>query len=88
MTKKKPISKEKVYETKKHIGKIIRKLRTAQKMTKYEFGRLSGLNSTQIDAIERGDYAYTVDTLIKISEIFQFDIVGLLLNHSENIESD
>ena len=56
--------------TKKQIGALMRKEREARGWTWNRTATETGLKADQIKSIERGDKAYTIDTLMVLSKAF------------------
>lgn len=50
--------------TKDQIGKIVAKSRKAQGLTVYRMTKDAGVQRNQVKAIECGDKAYTIDSLL------------------------
>lgn len=54
-------------ELRKAFGNSFKKKRLDNNLSKYALGKLSGLSIEQINHIELGDKAYTIDSFLKIS---------------------
>lgn len=50
------------------FGKRVKSLRTAKKLSQEKLAELSGLHSTYIGQIERGEKSPTIESIYKISE--------------------
>lgn len=64
--------------TKKQIGTLLRKARETRGWTWNRTATETGLKADQIKSIERGDKAYTIDSLMVLSKAF-----GLRMHFSD-----
>lgn len=62
----------------KDIGKRIRGLRMAMKLTQSQFAELVGLSEDSIGKVERGISVPTIDTLMKMAEGLKVTLAELL----------
>jgi len=60
------------------LGKNIRKIRIAKKMTQTEFAELFELKRTAVGAYEEGRAEAKIDTIIKIADYFKLSLDQLL----------
>ena len=60
--------------TKKELGKAMSEARKKEGLTVYAVAKKSGLAITQIKHIEKGDKAYTLDSLIKLASVYGMSI--------------
>lgn len=63
--------------------------RCLNKLSKRELGRLSGLEEKQIRRIENKEHMTTIPVLMKIANVFNIDVLELLINlHDPEEEVD
>lgn len=62
----------------KDIGKKIKGLRMAMKLTQSQFAELAGLGEDSIGKIERGISVPTIDTLMKMAEGLKVTLIELI----------
>jgi transcriptional regulator with XRE-family HTH domain len=68
---------------KEKLGGVIREIREQRGLTQGELSQATGLSTSQISNIERGEFAPSVDALeriaralrVKLPQIFQFDLL-------------
>lgn len=70
----------------KDIGKRIRDLRTAMKLTQSQFAELVGLSEDSIGKVERGISVPTIDTLMKMAEGLKVTLAELLEEPQQKAE--
>lgn len=63
---------EKVSQKLKALGKVIRELRTAERLTQAKLARLAEIDSSNLQKIESGKNT-TVDTLLRICYVLELD---------------
>ena len=68
--------------TKKQLGTVLRKAREAKGWTWNRTATETGLKADQVKSIERGDKAYTIDSLLVLSKV-----LGLRLHFSNGSNS-
>jgi putative transcriptional regulator len=61
--------------TKKIIGEFIKNLRKQKKMTQADLADLCNSSSPTIINLENGNANYTIDLLLKISEVLGFSLI-------------
>ncbi len=70
---------------------VLKKLRTAQKMSQEEFGLRAGLHRTYVSQLERGLKSPSLRTLYKISTVLAVDlseIMRLVEIDMQNVQPD
>lgn len=70
----------------KDIGKRIKGLRMAMKLTQSQFAELVGLSEDSIGKVERGISVPTIDTLIKMAEGLKVTLAELLEDPQQKAE--
>lgn len=60
------VNEQPILNARKKIGKRLKRIRDNKKLTYYGVAKLSGLSIEQVQSIENGDKAYTIDSFIKI----------------------
>lgn len=70
----------------KDIGKRIKGLRMAMKLTQSQFAELVGLSEDSIGKVERGISVPTIDTLIKMAEGLKVTMAELLEEPQQKAE--
>lgn len=68
------------------IGKRIRDLRMAMKLTQSQFAELVGLSEDSIGKVERGISVPTIDTLMKMAEGLKVTLAELLEEPQQKAE--
>ncbi len=71
------------------LGDVIRKIREKATLNQTDFGKEIGVVTNTVSAYERGDRLPEIDTLIKISKIFNADLTELIklrVLESENFQ--
>ena len=70
------------------IGRRIKNLRLSKKMSQEKLAELSGLHSTYIGQIERGEKSPTIDSVYKISKGLSVSLVEIFKNISIDSQND
>lgn len=60
--------------TKKDIGKLVARTRKAKELSLYRINKETGVQRNQIEAIEKADKAYTIDSLLKTCSVLGITI--------------
>lgn len=65
---------------KQRVGAKIKKFRTSQKLTQFKLGELVDINQRQIAMIESGKSFPSLNTLVKLSNVFDCTIADFFDN--------
>jgi len=61
------INEQVVIIARKKVGQYLQSIREEKKLTYYAVAKLAGLSIEQVQSIEQGDKAYTIDSFLKIT---------------------
>lgn len=70
------------------LGKRIKNLRISQKLSQEKLAELSGLHSTYIGQIERGEKSPTIESIYKICMGLNISLPVLFENFTPNIDTE
>ena len=61
------INEELLLTARQQVGQYLRSIREEKQLTYYAVAKLAGLSIEQVQSIEAGDKAYTIDSFLKIT---------------------
>lgn len=61
------INEQIIFTARQNVGQYLQSIREEKQLTYYAVAKLAGLSIEQVQSIEAGDKAYTIDSLLKIT---------------------